>query len=53
MKFNADKKAPYFSYFLKLNSREKKPDVQAVLEDVLKKAEILIEQETPQQDMTQ
>ena len=53
MKFNADKKAPYFSYFLKLNSREKKPDVQAVLEDVLKKAEILIEQETPQQDIVQ
>ncbi|MGN0351379.1 MAG: transcription-repair coupling factor [Roseburia sp.] len=50
MKFTADKKAPYFSYFLKLNSREKKPDVQAILEDVLKKASILLEKEAEPQN---
>lgn len=44
MKFSADKKAPSFSYALKLNSREKKKEIQTVLEDILKKAVILREQ---------
>lgn len=35
LKFTMDAKAPYFTYFLKKNSREKNVDARAVIEDFL------------------
>ena len=35
LKFTMDAKAPYFTYFLKKNSREKNVDARTVIEDFL------------------
>lgn len=43
MQFVADKKAPYFTYVLKANSRDKKVNVPEVLEKILKDASVLLE----------
>ena len=36
LKFTADAKAPYFTYFLKKNSRDKNTDALTVLEKFLR-----------------
>ena len=46
LKFTADAKAPYFTYFLKQNSREKNTDVREVIEEFLKAARMLLQGET-------
>lgn len=42
LKFTADAKAPYFTYFLKQNSREKKMDIKETLEEFLTTAQMLL-----------
>lgn len=45
VKFTADAKAPYFIYFLKQNSREKKVDTGEVLEEFLETSRMLLPEE--------
>ncbi|MGN0141373.1 MAG: transcription-repair coupling factor [Roseburia sp.] len=45
LKFSMDTKAPYFTYFLKKNSRQKNVDVTEVLEQFLNSAKVLLLQE--------
>lgn len=42
VKFTADAKAPYFTYFLKKNSREKNVDAKEILEKFLTAAQMLL-----------
>lgn len=45
VKFVADAKAPYFMYFLNLNSREKKGEVKEILEEFLTTAQMLLQED--------
>ncbi len=45
VKFTADAKSPYFTYFLKQNSREKNVDVRELLEEFLETACMLLPEE--------
>lgn len=50
VKFTADAKAPYFTYILKKNSREKKVDAKAILENFLTAAQMLLPGVTEEAD---
>lgn len=53
LKFAADAKAPYFTYFLKKNSREKSVDALEILEKFLSSAgEVLLFPEKTEENMT-
>lgn len=45
VKFTADAKNPYFTYFLKQNSREKNADIREILEEFLLTAQMLLPEE--------
>lgn len=44
MKFVADKKAPYFIYMLKVNSRDKVADVTSLVEKILRESVFMLEE---------